>query len=222
MQRLFRGSNEEKFTLTYDNISSYVLRLREKRIDKMKVMIFTSSPNIEGLTAACGNAAKEGAQKAGSEATLVNLNRLRIGKCQACGNGWGLCRNDHQCQVKDDFQDLHASMSEADAFVIITPVYWGDMSESAKSFFDRVRRNEALKKESTIFEGKPVICVAAAGGSGNGVISCLTSMERVLLHVRAERFDFIGITQKNRAYKLDTIFEAAHEMVSVNNQKSSS
>lgn len=39
----------------------------------MKVMIFTSSPNIEGLTAACGNAAKEGVQKAGSEATLVNL-----------------------------------------------------------------------------------------------------------------------------------------------------
>lgn len=177
-----------------------------------KVMVFTGSPNSEGLTAACGNMAKSGAEAAGAEVVMLNLNRLQIGHCRACGQGWGPCRNQHECQVKDDFQDIHASMPDMDGFVMITPVYWGDMSESTKAFTDRLRRCEALKEKSFL-EGKPVIAVAAAGGSGNGVISALTNLERLLMQVRADKFDLIGITQKSRGYKLDAIHEAARAMV---------
>ncbi|MDR3543643.1 MAG: flavodoxin family protein [Desulfosporosinus sp.] len=180
----------------------------------MKVMIFTSSPNSDGLTAACASAAKTGAEEAGAHVVMVNLNQQQIGHCQACGNGWGPCRNEHKCQVQDDFQGMHATMADIDAFIMITPVYFGEMSESAKNFTDRLRRCEALKKDKTLFEGKPVIAVAAAGGSGNGLTSCLTSMERLFTHVRAEKFDFIGITQKNRVYKLNALHEAGREMVS--------
>lgn len=179
----------------------------------MKVMVITSSPNLDGLTAACGKSAEEGARQAGAEVNIVNLNRLSIGTCHACGNGWGPCLQNHECQIKDDFQELHQSMKEIDGFVIVTPVYWGDLSESAKAFFDRLRRCEAWKKEATFLEGKPVISVAAAGGSGNGVVPCLTSMERLLTHVKAERFDYIGITRKTSKYKLDTIKYAAKAMV---------
>jgi len=185
----------------------------------MKVMIFTSSPNTDGLTAACGNAAKTGIEEAGAQVVMVNLNELEIGSCHACGNGWGPCRSEHECQVKDNFQALHASMTDMDAYVLITPVYWGEMSESAKAFSDRVRRCEALKKNKSFFQGKPVIAVAAAGGSGNGLTTCLTSMERFITHVKAEKFDFIGVTQKNRAYKLDTIQQATREMVGLSNRK---
>lgn len=185
----------------------------------MKVMIFTSSPNTDGLTAACGDAAKTGAEKFGAQVIVVNLNRLKIGNCQACGNGWGTCRNGHECQVQDDFQALHASMADMDAFVLITPVYWGEMSESAKAFSDRVRRCEALKKDKTFIEGKPIIAVAAAGGSGNGLTTCLTSMERFFTHVKAEKFDLIGITQKSRVYKLNTIQEATRELLAFSNRK---
>lgn len=185
----------------------------------MKVMIFTSSPNTDGLTAACGDAAKTGAEEAGAQVVMVNLNKLDISSCHACGNGWGPCRNEHRCQVQDDFQGIHTSMADMDAYVIITPVYWGEMSESAKAFFDRVRRCEALKKDKTLFEEKPVIAVAAAGGSGNGLTTCLTSLERFFAHVKAVKFDLIGITQKSRAYKLNTIQEAARVMVSLSNRK---
>lgn len=181
----------------------------------MNVMIFTSSPNIDGLTAACGNAAQTGAEKAGAHVVRVNLNKYRIGHCKACKNGWGSCRNEHECQVQDDFQGLHAAMSDLDAYILITPVYWGDMSESAKVFFDRLRRCEAMKRDKNLLEGKPVIAVAAAGGSGNGLISCLSTMERFFSHVKAEKFDLIGVTQKNKVYKLDTILNAAREMVNV-------
>jgi len=184
----------------------------------MKVMIFTSSPNTDGLTAACSNAAKIGAEEAGAQVVTTNLNQQLISSCHACGNGWGSCRNEHECQVQDDFQAIHASMADMDAFVLITPVYWGEMSESAKAFSDRARRCEALKMDNSFFEGKPVIAVAAAGGSGNGLTTCLTSMERFFAHVKSEKFDLIGITQKSRAYKLNTIQEAAKEMVAQSNR----
>jgi multimeric flavodoxin WrbA len=185
----------------------------------MNVMILTSSPNIDGLTAACGNAARTGAEEAGAQVVMVNLNQQQIGHCQACGNGWGSCRNEYECQVHDDFQDLHAAMAKIDAYIIVTPVYFGDLSESAKNFSDRLRRCEALKKDKTFLEGKLAIAIAAAGGSGNGLTSCLTSLERFLTHVRADKFDLIGVTQKNKGYMLNAIREAAKEMVAVSIRK---
>lgn len=179
----------------------------------MKVMILTGSPNCDGLTASCGEAAKAGVLEAGGEADIVSLNKLTLGSCHACGNGWGPCRDEHECQINDDFQKLHGEIKDADAFVIVTPVYWGDMSESTKSFLDRIRRCEAWKKEDSLFYNKPVICVAAAGGSGNGTLSCLSSLERFCMHVSSERFDFISITRKTREFKLEAIKKSSREMV---------
>lgn len=179
----------------------------------MKVLILTGSPNEDGLTAACGEEAKMGVLTAGEEAEIKCLNELYIGACQACGNGWGTCRNQHMCQVEDGFQKVHSAVESSDALVLVTPVYWGDMSEAMKAFVDRIRRCEALHTPRNIFEGKPVICIAAAGGSGNGCITCLEIMERFVSHVRGIKQDFIGVTQKNREYKLTTIREAAKKMV---------
>jgi multimeric flavodoxin WrbA len=178
----------------------------------MKIMILTSSPNNDGLTAACGAEAKVGVEMEAIDASIINLNALNISACHACGNGWGPCHDKHTCQVKDDFQQLHAEMIKADGYIIITPVYWHDMSESLKVFIDRLRRCEASNGEKNNLVGKPFICVAAPGGSGNGHISCLASFERFVDHVKGKKYDFIGITRRNRDYKLTTIREASKSM----------
>ncbi len=177
------------------------------------IMIVTSSPNKDGLTAACGEQAKLGALEAGIEAEVISLNHLSIGMCQACGNGWGTCLKEDYCQVKDDFQDLYSRMKSMKGFIVITPVYYWDFSESAKAFLDRVRRCEGFKRENHYLKGKPFINVAAAGGSGTGCIPCLTNMEKFVDHVKGEKFDAIGITKKSRDYKLKTIFEASKALV---------
>jgi multimeric flavodoxin WrbA len=179
----------------------------------MNVLVLSSSPNKDGLTAACAAAAVEGARQAGGHAEEVRLNDLQIGMCQACDNGWGTCLKDHECQVEDDFQALHGRMCQADAYVLVTPVYWGEMSESAKSFTDRLRRCEATRGDESGLSGKPAIAVAAAGGSGNGTITCLLNMERWLLHVQAHVFDLIPVKRWTRAHKLVAIREAARAMV---------
>lgn len=143
----------------------------------------------------------------------VRLNDLQIGKCQACDNGWGTCLEEHTCKLQDDFQMLQERVRQADAYVLVTPVYWGEMSESSKAFTDRLRRCEATRKEESGLFNKPVIAVAAAGGSGNGMITCLASMERWIEHVRARKFDLIPVNRWSREYKLEAIRAAAQAMV---------
>ena len=179
----------------------------------MQVLIFSASPNTDGLTAACANAAIEGVQNGGSTAVSIRLNDHDIGRCDACDDGWGTCRNDHWCQVEDGFQALHARALQADAYVFVTPVYWGETSESAKAFADRVRRCEATRGSQSDLSGKPVIAVAAAGGSGRGTITCLLSMERWIEHVQARVFDLVPVNRWTRGHKLVSIRAAAQAMV---------
>ena len=187
----------------------------------MKIMIITSSPNKEGLTDSCSEAAMEGVNSGNGETMMVRLNDKTILNCNACDHGWGTCLQENQCQLDDDFDEIHNNMGSVDGYIMITPVYWGDMSESAKAFFDRLRRCESSfnPDNTNNIQNKPFMCVAAAGGSGNGTLSCLSTMERLFLHLNKmdyknmTNFDYIGITQRNKGYMLDSIKASAKRMV---------
>jgi multimeric flavodoxin WrbA len=189
----------------------YFLRFRKRRMG-MRIIVLSSSPNTDGLTAACARAAIDGSRREGAQASEIRINDADIGMCKACDNGWGTCRDEHRCKVEDGFQPAHQAIVESDALVLVTPVYWGEMSESAKALTDRLRRCEATAGGKSRLQGKPVIAVAAAGDSGNGVVSCLASMERLIQHVGAQRFDMISVNRWNREYKLSTIGQSAAAM----------
>jgi multimeric flavodoxin WrbA len=178
----------------------------------MKVLIIISTPNPSGLTAACGEAARQGIVDSRSRARVVNLNDLSIGRCAVCDSGWGSCLKKHVCQVTDDFQSLHETVGEAEGYVFVTPVYFGEPSEPFKAFFDRLRRCEGTRDrsagEKSLLADKPAVVVAAAGGSGHGAVHCLLMMERALQRVGVDALDLIPVTQRTRAYQLETIHDA--------------
>ena len=180
----------------------------------MKVLVVTSSPNNDGLTAACGEAARQGVVDGKSPARAISLNEFNILRCAECGRGWGTCQTAHRCQLEDDFAKIQDMFEAADGFVFVTPVYFGEPSETFKAFFDRLRRCEATKKsgENSILMGKPVICIAAAGGSGHGAVQCLGAMERLVQRLSAVPFDFIPITQRTREYQIETIHDSLAAM----------
>jgi multimeric flavodoxin WrbA len=178
----------------------------------MNLIIIQTSPNDDGLTAACAAAAAAGARQAGAQVEEVRLNDAQVGMCQACERGWGTCLAQHACQVQDGFQALHERITAADGLVLVTPVYWGEMSESAKALTDRLRRCEATRSRDaggSLLTGKPFLAVAAAGGSGNGTITCLGSMERWAQHCGARVFDLITVNRWTRDNKLACIQAAA-------------
>lgn len=174
----------------------------------MKVIAIQASPNVDGLTATAARAALYGAQQAGAETELVHLRQLRIGACQACQQGWGICRTEHQCVVQDDFQDLRGRLYDADALVIATPVYFGDIAEIAKGFLDRLRRCEWGMGEASRLPGTPAMLISAAGGSGHGVVTALASLERYIQIIGTPVYDVVCLTQRSRGHKLIMLEQA--------------
>lgn len=182
----------------------------------MLVMVVSSSPNTDGLTAACAQAAVEAVRAAGHQAEEVRLNDIDICTCRACNNGWGTCREESKCSQSDAFPEIHKRFVAADAYVLVTPVYFGEPSESMKTFMDRIRRCErAMGEKPGGLTNKPLVAVAAAGGSGNGTVHCLDCIERWGQHVGARRFDFIGVTRFTRAFKLGAIAESVKAMTAL-------
>ncbi len=175
------------------------------------IFIITASPNADGLTAACADAAKRGVEGAGGSVEVVSLNALGIRGCEACGNGWGTCRPEHSCVIEDEFMPLKAKLLAAEGAILVTPVYWGQPAERMKYFLDRARRCEASHKESTL-KGKPIALVAAAGGSGNGTVTCLADMELWCRHVGSVPFERIGVSRFNREQVLAVIEKAAERL----------
>ncbi|HCA46776.1 MAG TPA: flavodoxin family protein [Armatimonadetes bacterium] len=178
----------------------------------MRVIVLHTSPNDDGLTASLAEAAVAGANAAGAEAEMVKLTALDIPSCRQCNNGWGMCRTEGRCGYSDDFNPLREKLWAADAWVLVTPVYFGEPSEIAKSFMDRLRRCNVGAKGEGLAE-KPVIGVAAAGGSGRGTATCLLALDRFYGHINAQVADLITVTRRSAEYKREAVRAAAQAMV---------
>ena len=176
-------------------------------------LIITSSPNTDGLTAACGKAAYDGVTGAGGEAEIVDISAAKLEPCRICGNGWGSCRDGAKCVINDILGDLQIKIRASDGVILVTPVYFGQPSERIKYFFDRFRRCEAFNNPDGAARGKEIDLVAAAGGSGNGTATCLAEMEQWCRQVGATPQERIGITRFNRHTVLETIKDAGARLV---------
>ena len=102
----------------------------------MKIIGFSASPHKEGNTAWIINKMLEGAKEQGAETQAWYSNELDIKPCIGClgchkqgGKG---------CVINDDMQKLYDALENADALVIGSPVYMGQMSAQAKIFTDRL------------------------------------------------------------------------------------
>ena len=87
-------------------------------------------------------------------------------------------------------------MGDFDVYVFITPVYFHEMSESAKTFFDRLKRCDAFNDESKI-KGKKIICIACAGGSGTGTEETLKAFDTLNYFLETKMHARIPVTKAN-------------------------
>ena len=184
----------------------------------MKVLILSFSnnqvnedsfiPNKIGLTFSCVEECEKALKSLGKEVEHICINRKNIKKCLACGKrGWGICLNEHICIQKDDFNEIYKYMENFDAYVFITPVYFHEMSESAKTFFDRLKRCDAFNENSKI-KGKKIVCIACAGGSGSGTEETLKAFDTLNYFLGTEMYARIPVTKVNFAKQKEVIDNA--------------
>lgn len=171
-----------------------------------KVAIVWSSPNTDGLTASAKEQMAKGLEEAGVQVEKIHLNRRKLEHCRACGNGWGTCNKLGSCVIGDDFAEIYRTLKEADGIVWISAVYWSDMTECFKAFFDRLRRCDATRNH--FLAEKRCVLIACAGGTGRGTLECLTQMERGLTHMGMRAYDRIPVVRYNRDYILPALYEA--------------
>ena len=79
-------------------------------------------------------AAKEAAEKAGGQVTVVHLRDKRFGYCRGC---YG-CAEMGVCVQEDDFKDVLALLHEADAVIAAAPVYYNCMDALMLTAVDRL------------------------------------------------------------------------------------
>ena len=93
-----------------------------------------------------------------------------------------------------------------------TPVYFHDLSESAKTFLDRMRRVEMYHGFKR-YTDKPYMGIVCAGSSGNGAAFALYLLEKYLKRIGFKNYDLITVTQANRMHKLPMLQEAGRHIL---------
>jgi len=179
----------------------------------MRILALQGSPNLDGLTASMAKQAIAGAKAAGAETELVDLCKLKLEACRQCDDGWGICRSEGNCIIEDDFDTVRDKMAAADGLVLSTPVYWGNLSEVCKNFLDRLRRCERAGPDDPRIEGKWVLGIAAAGGSGGGGPTCLISMEQYYNHMGLRMFDQMIVTRRSSEYMLQAARASGEKLI---------
>jgi len=140
----------------------------------MNIAAFVASSSHKGNTATAVGRLLEGAKSKGADTRVYYLNDYHIKPCIGCR----VCEKTHVCVQKgDDVAPLHEGIRWADAYVLGTPTYYGDITGQFKQFVDRcypfidIYKNpetHEMRFGSIIPARKPGVLVAVSGGHGGG------------------------------------------------------
>ncbi len=172
----------------------------------MKLLAILGSRDHEGQTARATGALTDAAQAGGCEVESVFLTELAVERCRQCDErGWGTCRSEGRCVIEDDFASVVEKIESADTVVFGNPVYFSDLSESLKSFLDRLRRITRHENGKVKVGSTPAVGVCVAGGGGGGAPHCCLLMERTLATCGFDVVDMVACRRQNLSMKLDVL-----------------
>jgi len=99
----------------------------------MRVLGIGGSPRSGGNTDILLDEALRGASSKGAAVEKIILNDLKMVPCQECNE----MPNDGKCIIEDDFQVVYKKISDADAVIIASPIFFGSLSAQTKIMIDR-------------------------------------------------------------------------------------
>ena len=125
----------------------------------MKVIGILGSARENGNTDRLMKNVMKESEISGAETKIYNLAKMKIGCCTGCEG----CKKNDACVQKDDMAFLYDEMKTADAIIVGTPIYMGDMSGQLKTFIDRCYALKDADRIPRIPAGKKLGIVITQG-----------------------------------------------------------
>lgn len=105
----------------------------------MKIIAVNGSPRKSWNTATLLNSALDGAKSQGAETQMIHLYDYRYTGCTSCfsckrkgGSSYG------KCAVKDELAPILEEIAAADALILGSPIYFGQVTGMMRSFLERL------------------------------------------------------------------------------------
>lgn len=113
----------------------------------MKVLVLTGSPHVNGTTALLADEFCNGAMESGHEVIRFDTATLKINPCLGCDH----CRkNEGKCVHEyDDMIEIILYLLNADAVVLVSPLYYFGMTAQLKRVIDRFYSVNSLLRENS-------------------------------------------------------------------------
>ena len=141
----------------------------------MNTLIVTGSPR-KGMFS--DRIAEEIRKK--TDGTVIHLREKTLSPCRACeychkkGNG--------ECAIKDDMSALYPLFREADTIVLVSPIYWWQVTAQMKTFIDRLY---AVGHDE--WKGKKAVVILNGGAEDDDVEF------RILRDAFSEMFSYLSV-----------------------------
>jgi len=178
----------------------------------MKITGFVGSPRKGGNTDVLVRQALSGAEEGGAATRLVYLNDVAFRDCQGCG----FCKRAGACRLNDGMEELYEAIRESDGIIVGSPVYFGMMTGTVKSFIDRWYALLNDDFTSRLPPGKTAALILPQGDTNPDVFAPMATHFSVTL----EFFGFevaapliaAGLLDAGDAEKDETLMERAYAL----------
>jgi multimeric flavodoxin WrbA len=139
------------------------MHARGGAVSKRTVTIIgvSGSPRIAATDYAVKAALRYATGEYGAETDYFSLHNRKLNFCIHCD----YCRKNKGCVHRDDMTELYSRLEKADAWILGSPVYHGQMSGQLKTFLDRLKAPVA--GDPNVFANKAGAGIAS-GGDRNG------------------------------------------------------
>ena len=139
----------------------------------MSIIGIVGSPRANGNSETILDAVLSGAKANGKEVKKYNLNKMNIKGCQACMG----CKKSGKCVQKDDLKALLEDMSNAEAVVLSTPLYFSQPTAQFRLFWDRCYSFMAPDFSPFIGAGKKLVTIVTCGSQEDVAMKTADTIE---------------------------------------------
>ncbi|MDR2836830.1 MAG: flavodoxin family protein [Bacteroidales bacterium] len=121
-------------TLALREGGGWLFNNKKKSKYSKNIVAINGSPNVDGDTAFALSLMTEEFQKSGINFKILNVGNLDLHGCIACSR----CRETKKCIFENNIEtEIITKMKQADAIILASPVFFGGIAGTMKSFLDR-------------------------------------------------------------------------------------